>query len=450
MIKNFIKRLSKSKSPLSAGVYFFKDRRGRVLYIGKAAKLKHRLSSYRRNIDPRIGQMLKTAVDLDWQETGSEIEALILESQLIKKHRPPFNIMLRDDKQYFFVGITKEKFPKIFLTHQPPGLSKSAIHPLENSRAKSRGSRVGSMADLPKVNYIGPFTEGSSLKSTLKLLKKVFPFCTCKQKHHRYCLNYHIGNCLGFCCLKNNSDRSVGAAEIKHYQKNIKAVRDVLSEKRTSVLKNIEKEMNASAKKHNFEKAIELRGKIVQLQRVFENARIIKELTGRKKVLEELKKYLRLPVLPERIEGYDISNIQGQFATGSMIVFTNGQPDKNEYRKFKIRTVSPDQGSDVAMLKEMLIRRFNHPEWQFPDLIVIDGGKGQLSTALSTVPNKTQVLALAKDNKHTGSHIYQPNKKEATPLKDLPVSVKNLILFVDSEAHRFAITYYRKLHRRNI
>ncbi|MDP3730987.1 MAG: GIY-YIG nuclease family protein, partial [bacterium] len=206
------------KIPSSPGVYFFKNAKGQILYIGKAANLKNRLASYRRLIHipgptwdvdkSRISKMLETATDLSWQETGSEIEALILESQLIKKHRPLFNIMLRDGKQYFFVGITQEEFPIIFLTHQPAKLSKSAIHLLENSRATSRGSRVGRMADLLKISYHGPFTEGSSLKTTLRLLRKIFPHCTCKQKHNRYCLNYHIGNCLGFCCL--NPVRSRG------------------------------------------------------------------------------------------------------------------------------------------------------------------------------------------------------------------------------------------------
>ena len=405
--------------------------------------MKNRLASYRKVIhtqgptlrvdNSRINKMLETATDLSWQETGSEIEALILESQLIKKHRPPFNIMLRDDKQYFFVGITKEEFPHIFLTHQP-------------TKPKLSTRKVGPCVWIT-AEFIGPFTEGASLKATLKLLKRIFPFCTCKQKHNRYCLNYHIGNCLGFCCLKNPKFTPEQKTD---YKKNIKAVRDILSGKRTSVLKNLEKEMNTEGKRENFEKAIKLRNKLAQLQQVFENAKVIKELAGKEKILLELQKILDMPSVPRRIEGYDISNIQGQFATGSMVVFTNGHPDKNEYRKFKIRTVSPDQGGDVAMLKEMLTRRFNHPEWQFPDLILVDGGKGQLSTALSVIPKNISVIALSKDEKHKGHHIFSGTKKTAMPLSDLPDSTRNLILFVDSEAHRFAISYYRKLHRKTI
>ena len=263
------------KIPSSPGVYFFKDRQDRILSIGKAVNLKNRLAAYRKAPDPKMAKMLETATDLDWQETGSEIEALILESRLIKKHRPPFNIMLRDDKQYFFVGITKEEFPRMFLTHQPTKSGKSSIRPLENSRATSRGSRVGRLADLPKTNFIGPFTEGASLKTTLKLLRKIFPYCACQQKHHRYCLNYHISNCLGFCCLKE----PIFTPEQKtDYQKNIRAIKNILNGKKTSVLKDLKKEMKHLAKKHDFDQAIKLRNKSVQLQRVFENAKVIKQM----------------------------------------------------------------------------------------------------------------------------------------------------------------------------
>ncbi len=439
------------------------------MYIGKAANLKNRLASYRKAADVRILKMLATATDLDWQETGSEIEALILESQLIKKYKPPFNIMLRDDKQYFFVGITKEKFPRIFLTHRPNWANNMPLgpkpgEPVPSVPPKGSPSAIGSKEQL-LAQFVGPFTEGASLKSTLKLLRKIFPFCTCKQKHHRYCLNYHLGNCPGFCCLKEvllSSDRT----KVKLYRKNIQALKNILNGKETSVIKNLEKEMNQLAKQGNFEKAIERQNKIVQLKQVFENAKVIKELAGKEKTLVAMKKLFNLPNLPQRIEGYDISNIQGQFATGSMVVFTNGQPDKNEYRKFKIRRILSSEASreggfgDTQMLAQMLSRRFNHLEWPWPDLILVDGGKGQLSAALSIVPKNIPAFALTKDDKHKGHHIFistlsfakAPAGKEKTamPLSDLSDSVKNLILHIDSEAHRFAISYYRKLHRKTI
>lgn len=425
MIQNF------KKIPKNPGVYFFRDRGGKVLYIGKAANLKNRIKSYfPAQKDSRISKMLESATGIDWQETDSEIEALILESQLIKKYRPPFNIMLRDDKQYFYVVLTKEKFPKIFITHQP------------TKQQKTKSSQT-----------IGPFTDGVALKTALKLLRKIFPYCTCKQKHNNFCLNYHISNCPGFCCLK----KEAVAEEKKLYRKNILAVRAVLNGRKSSLTKKLEKEMSAEAENGNFEGAIKIRAQLERMRSFFENAKIIKEMELKNRESEkgmiELKQSLRLGVLPVRIEGYDISNIQGEFATGAMVVFTDGRPDKNEYRKFKIRTADGDTG----MLKEILTRRFNHPEWLYPDLILIDGGKGQLNAAIAAMSNiKTQmskrvsVIALTKDAKHKGHHVYASTKKSAVPLKKLPQATRNLILQIDNEAHRFAIGYYRKLHIVNL
>lgn len=428
--------------PKRCGVYFFKDRRGRILYIGKAANLRNRLSSYKRAEDTRVRKMLDSAAGIIWQITDSEIEALILESRLIKKHRPPFNVMFRDDKQYFYTGFTKEKFPKIFLTHQP--------------KIDSR---------KPMAEAIGPFTDGNALKMAIRLIRRIFPYCTCKQTHNNYCLNYHIGKCLGFCCLKN-PDLKSRIHDLRIYRKNIAAIKKILTGQKNVLLKELQKEMGIAAKRGNFEDAIKLRGQIEKLSKVFENAKIIHKSYGlnpnRQSIgmganresqsqksgmaaLGELAKLLKMTASPKRIEGYDISNIQGEFAAGAMVVFTYGQPDKNEYRKFKIRLAGkPD---DTAMLKEVLTRRFKHPEWPWPDLIIIDGGKAQLGTARLAAPKQTPVIALTKNNRHRGDHIFAANKKMPIPLKDLPILARDLILQVDAEAHRFAIGYYRKLHR---
>jgi excinuclease ABC subunit C len=431
-----------AKIPSVPGVYFFRDKNGKVLYLGKAANLKNRLKSYfdKSRKNPRLQKMLETAENVDWQETGSEVEALILESQLIKKYRPPFNIMLRDDKQYFYVGFTREQFPKLIITHRPLYAASHTLRP----------------------NFVGPFTDGTALKTTLKLLRRAFPYCTCptgrrtgKQAHNTFCLNYHLGNCLGFCCLKKEAT----AGQVLAYRKNVAAIKEVLSGKKKSVVVKFEKELAVLAQKEKFEKAIELRDKIEKLKKVFENARILSgaqddnESPHNRKnsagPLTELKRLLKLSVPPRRIEGYDVSNIQGEFATGAMVVFTDGKPDKNEYRKFRVRSA----GGDTAMLQEIITRRFNHPEWPYPDLILIDGGKGQLSAAVMTMSNiKMQmsknipVIALTKDARHKGDHIYTSTKKSAISLKNLPPIIINLILQIDAEAHRFAIGYYRKLH----
>lgn len=230
----------------------------------------------------------------------------------------------------------------------------------------------------------------------------------------------------------------------------------MLNGQKISLVKKLEKEMSAEAKNGNFEEAIRIRIQLERMRSFFENAKIIKEMELKNRESEkgmmELKETLKLGTLPVRIEGYDISNIQGEFATGAMVVFTRSassgqadfQPDKNGYRKFKIRTA----GGDTGMLKEILTRRFNHSEWPYPDLILIDGGKGQLNAAKTAVPNKIPVVALTKDVKHRGHHIYASTKKTAVPLRNLPPAARNLILQIDAEAHRFAIRYYRKLHRR--
>lgn len=405
--------------PNNAGVYFFRDKQGQILYIGKAANLKNRIRSYfnKQSENLRVFTMLKLVKKVTWQKTDSEIEALILESGLIKKNKPFFNIKLRDDKQYFFVGITKETLPKIFITHQT-----------HNSNS----------------SFVGPFTDGNALKTTMRLLRRIFPYCTCGQKHNNFCLNYHIGKCLGFCCLKNRSLKPEMRAE---YQKNIKSIREVLEGKKNKLIKKLKKEMLNLGKKHNFEKAIELRDKIQKLEIVFENAKILHD-TNRHIAAEEIKKALKLPVVPCRIEGYDISNIQGLFATGAMVVFSDGWPDKNQYRKFKIKITGLP--NDTAMLKEMLKRRFGHPEWQYPDLVIIDGGKAQLNFARSVILKKIPIIALTKNDKHQGDHIFISNKETAIAINKLPPPVRNLILQVDAEAHRFAINYYRNIHEINL
>ena len=341
--------------------------------------------------------------------------------------------MLRDGKQYFYVVFTHstssgqaEEFPKIFLTHQP-------FDSLRSLRAS------------PKSDFIGPFTDGTALKTTLRLLRRIFPYCTCKQAHHNFCLNYHIGKCLGYCCLKNLNP-TIKKELSAIYPKNIKAIKNILTGKRESLIKNLEKEMKELGEKGEFEEAIKLRDRIEKLKRIFENAKIIQDTIYQldSKIdtsLETLKNIFKLAKNSHRIEGYDISNIQGKNAVGAMVVFRNGKPDKNEYRKFKI--IFKKTPDDTAMLKEILIRRFNHPEWPYPDLVFIDGGKNQLNAAKRTVPKNTPIISLAKGR----NEVFSTTLKKPVPMKKLPDKIKNLIINLDAEAHRFAIRYYRKLHR---
>lgn len=414
------------KLPPSPGIYLF-SKGGKILYIGKALNLKNRIANYLKTEDSRIQRMIHEADKIDFIDTKTDIEALIMESQFIKKHRPDFNIMLRDDKQYFFVGFTKDNFPRFLLTHQPMNF----------------------------IDYIGPFTDGSALKTTLRLLRKIFPYCTCKQSHNNFCLNYHIGKCPGFCCLKNPA---VSKEQIKDYQKNIKAVKDILSGEKDSLIKKLEKEMTALSAKQEYEKAMELQYKIEKIKRVFENAQIIeRQKTHGASPLETLKEILNLPKIPNRIEAYDIANIQGKHATGAMVVFEDGKPNKSQYRKFRVfgSLTSKQSGGDTGMLKEVLSRRLNHPEWAYPDLIIMDGGKGQLNAAIQVLKTKYPVLemgliALTKDERHAGEKIYIAGKENSINLSKLPMNVRNLILHIDAEAHRFAISYYRHLHKKTM
>ena len=423
--------------------------------------------------------MLDEISGIDWLETESEIEALVLEANLIKKYKPKYNILMRDDKNYFFVGITnpnflkktsdwqtKEEFPKVFITHQPNHLKNLKIYKSKNKNPKKLRSY-----------YIGPFTDGKALKKTLKYLRTVFPYCTCKKPHFRMCLNAHLENCYGYCCRKSRIMNQESRIKnlTKGYNKNINNLIAVLTGKRKSLIKKLGKEMKIFAKKWEFEKAAKILDQIESLEKIMAHRQVIDDYNLRKveppyevqppKIKIQFEKLMNIEP-PIRIEAYDISNIQGTSATGSMVVFSwnsksnNYVPDKNQYRKFKIKTVRG--ANDVAMIKEVLNRRFNHPEWPYPNLILIDGGIGQLSAALevknfttsaSSVRTLSEVegqkskvksikmMALAKKE----NRLFIENKKDPALLKNLPKEITDLILYLRDEAHRFAIKYHHKL-----
>ncbi len=385
--------------------------------------------------------MLDEASDISWQEVDSEIEALLLEAEKIREYQPPYNIIFRDDKQYGYAAFTDDLFPKIYITHQPFANTQNQNVNIKNQNYEQ------------ETSYIGPFVDVGALRTTLKLFRRVFPYCTCKQPHNNYCLNYHIDQCLGFCCLKNPT---VTEEQLEEYKENIKSIKKLLRGGKKLLVNEMEKEMKQFGKEEGFEKAIKLRDKLEKIKAVFENARIIREISRRGDALSQMQKVFNLPELPIRIEGYDIANIQGKFATGSMVVFTNGNPDKNEYKKFRIR--SGNTSDDTKMLQEILRRRFNHSEWQYPDLIIVDGGRGQLNAAVQATKQqetrnqgeKIPIITLTKNEKHKGDRVFSSSSKLPIPLTKLPKPVSDLILQIDDEAHRFAIEYYRKLHRKSM
>ncbi len=399
--------------PKTSGVYCFKNARG-VLYIGKAASLKARVKNHLSTPTWHDNHFVDQATHIGYIETESEIDALLLESQLIKKYQPRYNIMLRDDKQYFYVGFSKDTLPILRITHQP---NTSPPRPL--SLPRRGGDRGGEVA-------IGPFTDGGALKTVLRYLRKAFPYYT--QPHRKLpCTYCHIDLCPG------------PTPNIQEYRKNIAKIKAVLNGKKPRVITSLKKGMAQFAKNLKFEKAAKVRGQIQALENVFSHKNLGFRIEG----------FIPLGTL----EAYDISNIQGKEPVASMVRFSaqggpasgwDWKPNKSMYRKFKIRL--PEKPNDVAMIGEVIRRRLAHPEWPYPRIFLIDGGRGQLNAALAEMQNikyKIRVMALAK--KH--NELYLPNREKPIRLDTLPKDVKNLFMYARDEAHRFAISYHRKLHR---
>jgi excinuclease ABC subunit C len=442
-----------SKLPKSPGVYMFKDKK-KILYIGKAANIRERVKNHFQQPGYKDYLFLDKIKKIGYIKTYSEIEALILEANLIKKYQPKYNVIWKDDKNYFFVGKTIEDFPRVFLTHQTkkPYPQPYTLNP----------------------KYVGPFVDGKALKQTLKVLRKVFPYRTCKNLPKRPCLWYHLGRCPAPCLIKTPKENlrfPTGQAKLasqipgfrekiqEDCQRNAENIFKILRGEKIQVLKTLKKEMKGASKLEDFERAAKMRDQIESLEKVLANVKIFYELETNyvikkpwqnyhvwRRIEKKLKKILKTERGISRIEAYDVSNIQGQEATGSMVTFINGLPEKNFYRKFKIKISG--KPNDIAMLKETLNRRLNHPEWGMPDLILIDGGRAQLNVAcqclIPGVKQKMKVVALAKkENK-----LFVEGKENPILLKSLPREIFNLILQLRDGAHRFALTYHKKLREK--
>lgn len=396
------KLISKIKKfPEVPGIYIMRDAKRSPLYIGKASSLRHRVLSYfQRPQETRLEKMLEQIKLIEIQKTDSVIEALFLESNLIKKYKPKYNIKLKDDKTFLGIFITKEDWPRIM----PARITQK----------------------LPEGEFFGPFPSSGQVREALQILRKIFPFrVSCKPLSGKACFEYHLGMCPGVC---------TGKIDQKDYQRTIKQIRLFLRGHKKEVIRDIEKQMKELAKKMEFEKAAKLRDTIFALKHIQDVALIAED---------DLKHPEDVPV---RIEAYDISNISGCFAVGSMVVFTEGLIDKNNYRKFKIKTVPPAGGgaNDVAMLCEILQRRFSHDEWPHPDLILVDGGRGQINGAKEVLKNKKliiPVIGIAKGPKRDKDEIITDDKLSVD---------KKLLLRVRDEAHRFAISYYRLRHQKSL
>lgn len=546
--------------PSKPGVYLMKNSLGEVIYVGKAKILKNRVKSYfqnSKNHSEKVRVMVKHIAEFEYIVTDSEMEALILECNLIKKYSPRYNIMLKDDKFYPFIKITiNDDFPRVFVTRNY--------------------SKDGS-------KYFGPYTNGTAVYETINLINKIFPLRTCKLlikeggEPVRPCLNYHIKKCFGPCG---------GYINKEEYGKMIKDVIDILSGKDTTVLKVLQSEMEEASMNLEFEKAADLRDKILAIEAIVEKQKIFKTMEGdedfiniyrdekdscvqvffsrdgkilgrehfifentaedsieeileefitsfyggtakvprtiyvpalsnvelveeyltikrgakvwikvpqkgqkremlemvknnaqitlekfkdkylrdkeiNKIALEELQELLDLEIWPSRIEAYDISNIQGVDSVGSMIVFEEGRSKNSDYRRFRIKTVKG--ANDYDSMREILTRRFSHGLEEvkaiqesklqfsagkfsnFPDLIMMDGGKGQINIALEVLRDlniNIPVCGLVKDDKHATRGIIYNNEEL---IINRSSNLMQLIRRIQDEVHRFAITYHRSL-----
>lgn len=544
-----------SALPTSPGVYLMKNALGDVIYVGKAVVLKNRVRSYfqklGKDVSGKVRRMVYEIADLEWIVTDTELEALILESNLIKKYRPHYNVRLKDDKSYPYIAITlKDRFPR------PMFLRKINLEPNDGNR------------------YFGPYTDSNAVRETLRLIRRVFKvpcgYSDPSQSKGRACLYHHIGQCLGPCA---------GEVTEEEYRQVIKDVITFLEGRQEKLLKELNAQMEDAAEKLLFEKAARLRDQVQAMQQVVERQKVIShamtdqdvvalvtdngnaivqmffirggKLIGqehfllegtssddlsegirefvkqyyqaaayvpkeillqyeideieiienwlrqkrgtkvnvshpvrgekrqlvemaeknaeaildqlRRKIeadesvvkaeLMELQQGLDLPKLPKRIECYDISNIMGTEAVGSLVVFENGKPKKSDYRRFKIK-YTPEQPDDYAMMREVLARRLTGKLRQtekfanLPDLLMVDGGKGQLNVAVGALDafgEEVPVIGLAKEFEE----VFKPGLSDPIVL---PRASKGLHLLqrVRDEAHRFAVEYHRKLRSKRM
>ena len=550
MTSNLILELL-NQLPTSPGVYLLKDAEGTIQYVGKAANLRHRVRSYfgaGQKLSLKLQRMVARVKDLDFFVTATEQEALILELNLIKRHRPHYNVRLKDDKTFPYLKIDlNEDWPRVYVTRR---LEQDGGH------------------------YFGPFASPKSVRQTLKIIKRIFPFRSCSKSitgtDSRPCLWYYVGKCLAPC---------IGAVSKEEYTEIVKQVVLFLEGKQEKVVQELERQMSKAAQALEFERAALLRDQIQAINRVIEGQKIaatvrgeqdviafaqdkdqayvqvffirgnkligresfvlqgtrseeppqimtsfikqfyhsavsippllllqhpvednltiedwlkgkrgdkvsiqvpqrgnkkqlaqivaknarqgltqlkIKELATPKALgiaLAEIARELRLPHLPLRMEGYDISNIQGTSAVGSMVVFDKGKPKPAHYRRFRIKTVSG--ADDYAMLHEVLKRRFKRSSdtpdesaWAIiPDLVLIDGGKGQLNAAQTAMhevgANSVPVASLAKENEY----IFIPHRAEPITLPGNSPGLQ-LLQRLRDEAHRFALGYHHKVHQK--
>jgi excinuclease ABC subunit C len=425
--------------PKEPGVYFHKDARGEIIYVGKAARLNNRVRQYfqkSRNRDPKTDALVAEIYDTDWMVVESEIEALFLEAEMVRRYMPRYNILLRDDKSLSYIRIDYDTdYPTVITTRRP----------LDD------GAR-----------YFGPYLSTTSVRAALKALRRVFPFATKRTLNQkRTTLYYHLGLDPGL---------EEGKTSLEDYRANLRRLIAVIEGRRKSIERDIEKDMKRAARDHDFELAARYRNQLFALQNL--SKQIIfsdKEFLDISKdhALTELVDLLGLPKFPARIEGYDISHMQGTDVVASMVVFTNGVSDKSEYRKFKTKK---DHNNDFYNMNETIRRRLsekNLKAWGKPSLVLIDGGKGQLDAAIrardeagcSAIPfiglakrEEQIVMQHGKSNVALNEQVmhdlggFKTDSEDFT-LVNMPhnTNLVKLLQRIRDESHRFAVSYHSVL-----
>lgn len=398
--------------PEHPGVYLFKDSEKHPLYIGKALSIRKRVRSHFRYFGESFskeGRMLNEVSVIDFIETPSEAEALLLEASLIKENQPKYNQELKDDKSYPFLKITAEEFPRLLVVRN----------------RKSDGGK-----------YFGPYTSSSLLRQAVSMLRRLFPMRTCNPLPDKVCLMYHIRQCKGPC---------VGEIDVERYGQIVRELELFLQGRRDILVRSLFKRMKLLSAKREYEEARSIFGEIKALSAVPQSAHSRKQDS---RALANLQQAFALPRIPSRIEGFDISNISGKEAVGSVVVFVDGKPSRKDYRRFRIKTVKGID--DYQMMREVVRRRYRralNEKETLPDLVVIDGGKGHLGAAkleldalnLGDLP----ILSIAKQHEY----IFSPDREKPHIFPQSSPHLQ-LVRHLRDEAHRFAINYHRRLHKK--
>lgn len=424
--------------PFQPGIYFHKDASGEIIYVGKAASLRNRVRQYfqaSRRRDLKTEALIAEIVDTDWVTVETELDALFVEAEMVRRYMPRYNILLRDDKSNLYVRISyRDQHPTVSFTRRP----------LDD-----------------KAKYFGPYFNGAEVKRALKYLRRVFPYSThIGVVPKRACLQYHLGLCPGI-----EEDKT----SLNDYRANLRKLMQYLRGERAQVIERMERDMARAAKKQDFEKAAEIRNQFFALkalskQIVFSDKEFLD--ISKDRGLQGLADLLGLEQVPRRIEGYDISHMQGTDNVASMVVFANGIPDKASYRKFKMRLPG---NNDFGHMEEAITRRCsekNQKDWGLPDLFLIDGGKGQLAAATKArdaMGVRRPMIGLAKREEeivvqleksqlrisqlelHKHTAFVRESEDFLVILLPRNSDIVKLLQRIRDESHRFAVSYHSVL-----